>query len=553
MVLGTIAMLFGSFSYVQAETDIQKLSKVLPADVFKEVSKIPPKPHFLLGLEPKTDEWEQYLEWRKIFQTKDLFYGYNGSGVMDKSRADYVAPGNTELSETVNVSGKNILILYTHHHFTKDGMHSFWSVTGEKNLAEFSPVYRKYEIQWGLGHLSDEQWKNIQRVLGWAQFEAMKELVHDVIGWALKKNLKDYSEMNLTEGVLEARAVLLDDPDYKKRLDDPVPGTAGLKVRDIIPVPLTRAEDFLPDLLIVGPRGFYGGFANWKTPDMERIVFFDLLGLALWHVSGWPMPAHEFVHTNPYLQGIPLSFYYDIEMWADLTTGLESGMREFLFHPYMAVVRDSVRTQFGYDYEEAKRRIMPGQFGVKDIREKEFREHARRVKVIRDELVRFVKDPKKGLLVRFYSDPYYWVAINTKYCDTAAAWRILFALSYEPAGLYDPDKKDKDGKIVSAVQQTKEWLTREEDGGNIRRLAEKAMANTGKESKFAKELSKVESNELMKCPVDSRWFLMNEAEKRMFHDFIKPLLLQGKDGDPDARVLLMRIFGPAILQRLQIR
>lgn len=527
------------------DVDVAKIGKTLPTDVFREASEIPALPHFLLGLEEKTDEWEQNLEKVKIFQTKNLFYGYNGSGFMDKSREDYVLPGNTELHEVMEVAAKKIKVLYTHHHLTKEFMYVFWSAMGEKNLAEFSPYYRKYEVRWALGNtINDEDWKNIQRVMGWAQFEAVKEFLHRVTLWALERNIKDYTRMNLTEGVIEARAKLLDDPNYKDRLDDPVPGAPRLKVRDILPVPLTRSEDFLPDLIIVGPRGFYGGFANFKTPDMERIVFFDMLGLALWHTSRWPMPAHEFVHTNPYLQGMPLAFYYDVEMWADLTTGLMSGLREFLFHPYIAVIRQTVKNRWGYDSEVAIRRILPGEFGVKDIREKEYREHVARIREIAAELQRFITDPNDGFMKQFYTDPYRWVAVNTKFCDTAQVWRMLFALRYEPAGIFDPEKKDKDGNPIPPVQQTKEWLMREIEAGRIKRLADAAMEGTGKESKFAKEMSKGEDvGDITKCPVDSRWFLMTQVEQHQFENLVKPLIERARAGDGDATIILMRILG----------
>lgn len=543
------ALTVSSGAFAASDLDMARLAKELPADVFKNASEIPAKPHFLLGLEPKTDEWEAYLEMRKVFKTKDLFYGKNDSGIIDKSSPDYRAAGNTEISEVVTVEGKKINIFYTHHHLTSDGMFVFWSRTGPKNLAEFSPFYRKYEIQWGIGKLTDSQWRDVQRVMGFAQFEAVKNFLHEVIRSAVKKDVKDYAEINLTAGVLDSRAKLLDDPDYAKRLDDAVLGAGGLKVRDIIPVPLTRVEDFLPDLIIMGPKGIYGGFANWKTPESERIVFLDMLGLALRYVSSWPLAEHEFVHTNPYLQGTPLTFYFDVEMWAALTTDLDDDFTEFLFHPYLSVVRDMARTFFGYDFEEVKRRVWPtGALGADDIREKEFRANAAEVKKIRVELLKFVKDPKDGLMAQFYRDPYFWIAVNTKYCDTSAAWRILFALRYEPAGLYDPEKKDKDGNAISPVLQTKSWLMKEEESGRIKDLADKAMKKTGEQTELGKkfvEAKVFDASGTAACPVDAKFFFMNEKEKQKFTDTILTLASRAKNGDFEAKVLLLRIFGTA--------
>lgn len=529
-------------SDVLAELKIAEVSPQIQPAVFQEVSRIPEKPHFLLGLERKEDEWEQYLEQRKVFQIKDLAYGKNFSGIIDKSRDDYLARGNTELSEVIAMASREVRIFYTHHHFTKEGMYTFWSKMGEKNLAEFSPLYRKYEIQWGLGNISDEMWERIKQMMGWAQFEAVKLFMRSALEDGLARAVKTYTEMHLTEGVLEARAKLLEDPQYRDRLDEEVAGTDGLKVRDLLPVPLTRAEDFLPDIIIVGPRGFYGGMANFKTPGTERIVFLDLLGLVMWYTTKWPLVEHELVHTNPYLQSVPIAYYYDVEMWAGLTTDLDQGgLTEFLFHPYIAVVRDMVRTFFGYDFEEVRRRIFPGEFVVRDVREREFRLHAAEVKRIRDELMGFIKAPRDGFMVEFYTNPYYWLAVNTKFCDTAAVWRILFALRYEPAGLFDPNKKDKEGNVISPVHQTKAWLMKEEEAGRIRRLAEKAMKRTGEETKFAKEMPKVVARG--KCPVHARFFLMKEHEQQEFIETVELLVKRMQRGESEAAFLLKRIFG----------
>lgn len=541
MIIAILTIVFSQNAY--AATDVVKVSKELPANIAKEISQIPEKPHFLLGLEPKDDVWEQSLEQIKVFQTKDLIYGKNGSGLIDKSNPDYRASANTMIIEKLSVANKKIIVLYTHHHFTADEMYTFWGRTGETNLAQYSTLYRKYAMRWEAGQLNDTQWQNIQRLLGWAQFEAVRNFVSSKIEGGLRKNLKDYSEMNLTSGVIDARAALLEDPNYGEHLDDPVPGTS-LKVRDILPIPLTRPEDFLPDLLIIGPKGFYGGFANIKTPEMERIVFLDLLGLALSYVKkSDALVAHEFVHTNPYLQGLPFSLYYDIEMWADLTTFLDDDFTVYLLHPYQAVVRDSVKALWGYDFKEVIRRMIKPGLGVRDIREKEFRTHAAEVKKISEELTRFIKDPKDGFMVTFYRDLYYWLAINTKFCDKAAAWRILFALRYEPAGIFDPDKKDKDGNVISPVNQTKEWLNREEEAGRIKALAELAMRKTGEKTEFTDKMPKIfDNSDLMKCPVDSRFFLLTDKERRRFVEIVEHLTALARQGDIEARVLLSRIF-----------
>ncbi len=541
-VAALFALLVGTPA-VAAGLDVERAARALPSDVFKDVSRIPATPHFLLGIEQKTDEWEQYLEVRKMLRSRNLPFMARDTGIIDKSQSDYVVRGNTELVETLSLGKKNVRIVYTHHHFTK-GRYVFLATVGERNLAEFSPAFKKYEAQWLDGKLTDEQWGTIQAVLGWAQFEAVRASVHASVKGAIAKNVADYREMNLTEAVVAARSAILNDPEYGRKLEQAVPGAPGLKVRDVMVVPLTRPEDFTPDLLFVGPGQFIGGFANYKTPGTERIVFIDLRALMWEHVIGSPrILAHEFVHTNPYLQGTPLSFYYDLEMYADLTTGLEEGFMTYLFHPYAAVIRDLGRVYFGYDFELARERVFKGYFGISDVNEQEFRKHVAMTREIREAFSRYIKDPKEGLMVRFYTDPYFWITINTKFCDTAAAVRLTFAFWYKQAGIFNPDQRDASGKAVPPAIQTETWLAQEEEAGRIRRLAEIAMQNTGKESDFAKTLPKIAAPEGMKCPVDSRVFLMDDKDQKRFVSAVESLVRRADAGEEEARYLLMRIFG----------
>lgn len=529
-----------------AYLDTKKEQEFLPRDVFDEISRIPEKPHFLLGLEPKSDEWERFLETRKLVATKGLKYRSASNAWIDKSHENFKLSGNTEIIETVTVAGKKIRVLYTHYHFAKNGMYAFWTgFDGEKNLAEYSPIYEKYKTRWGLGVITGDQWESVKRILGWAQFEAVRSFIHKSIVGGAEKNVRDFEKMRLTEQVISSRAKMLNDPNYGKKLDNFVSGTNGLKVRDIIPVPLTRVQDFLPDLLVVGPGPFMGGFANHKTPETERIVFLDIRGLAFDYINGDHMlSAHEFVHTNPYLQGTPLSLYYDIEMWDSLTTDLQSNVTGFLFHFYLAVVRDVVRFYWGYDVKEAVKKIFPGGImNIREVRKEEFLKHVEEVKKIRDELVRFITDPEDGFMVGFYSDPYFWTTVNTKFCDTSAAFRLMFALRYELAGIFDPVRKDVGGNVVSPVIQTKEWLMKEEEAGRIQRLAEKSLEKTGEPTKWSEKLSKgSDSSGQQKCPVHARFFLFDDQERAKFIEMIEPIVKEAKNGNTEAKILLARIF-----------
>lgn len=544
------------------EPDFTAMEKRLPKSIFSAVTKVPDKPHFLQGFEREKDEWKQAKEVARFFRTDYLMGSGSEKTAIDKSKAGYARPsGETSLGDTLVIDGKTTALLYADYHFAPDGMYTFWSrAVGEKNLAEFSPLYRKFEVQWGVGHISDDMWRDVKRLLGWAEFQAVHSFVKAMIAEGLEKNVRDYGAMQLTSRVIANRAVWLDDPNYGKRLDTPVPGTKNLTNRDFLPVPCVLPRCFLPDVVIISAvGGEVGGFTNaWKADESEVIVGLMMQGLALQYLSEWPLVAHEFVHANPYLQGLPFAFYFDVEMWAALTTDLQAGMLEFFYHGYLSVVRDSVKTVFGYDAEEAGKRIFPESLGVRDIREEEFRAHVKEVARIRNELVDFISNPDDGLMVSFYSDPYFWQAVSTQYCDTAAPWRILLSLRYEPAGIYNPKNIDDKGTPVPPHIQTKQWLSKEIESGRIKRLAEKAMSKVGSPSKFAKEFEKEgkasDSTGLSKCPVDSRFFYGDEKETNALKAHIRATVARARAGDAFARSELLRLFsGNGALRALSVK
>lgn len=511
------------------------------ADVVKEVSKIPDRSHFLLGLERKYTKWDQLQEVRKMYLTVGKYYQPAGSTLIDKQASEYNA--DNTLQETITVEGKKVQIIYMGYHEI-NGMTVIWTKLGEKNLAEFSPAYEKYKAKWAFGIISDLQWSLIQKLMGWAQFEAVKSYIHSVVTESAQENTSYYKSFNFVKRVTEARIGALGDPDYAQRLNDKVNGS-DIKVGEIIPAPRVEISDFLPNIFFFGLGKFDGGVTYWKVSGSEQIVYVNMQSLMHDYILGnHNITRHEFTHNNSYLQNLVNGMYFDLETWAEMASGLlEPEPLMYLKHPYYGHWRDLVKIYFGYDSDEVRRRIFPeglSRIGVVDINRKEFEANAEKIEAISKEMKKFVED----LLIDFYADPFFWIAVNTKFCDNAAVLRIKFALKYEPAGLFDQNKKDKDGKVIPPSVQTKLWLLREEESGKLDRLAAYAMKNTGTKSNLdpGQELSKFSGGDL-KCPVSSLVFLMSSKEREEISNALERLINQAKAGNGLAKHMLMRIFG----------
>lgn len=527
--------LFGITGFSYAET------KLLSDDVLKDISLIPEKPHFLLGISQPQSKWDKFQEMRKMYRTAGVLYQPAGGSIIDRSAVEYRA--DTMLQETITVAGRKIQILYLGYHQTPEGMYVMYLKSGEKNLAEFSPLYEKYKTFWALGSFSDDQWKEIKKTMGWAQFEAVKSRIHKTIVEAAAENVAYYESFGFVKQIIKAREKILDDPDYEKKLDDSVPGLDGMRNRDVIAVPQVEIVDFLPDIFMVGlGRIVEGGATYWRVSGSEQIVYMGLQALIWEYIDGgYHVTRHEFTHNNPSLQNLFWGLYFDVETWCEMATGLlVADPLDFLYGPYLAHWRDLVKNHWGYDTEEVIRRLFPmylgGPVGVRDISRKEFEENAAKAQEIADELKKFVEK----LLVRSYTDSLLWSAVNTKFCDTAAALRLNFLLEYKSAGIFDPNKKDKSGKVIPPVVQTEEWLMREEE--RIKRLADEAMKNTGTKDKRWEGRSKLYAGQ-MKCPVDTKFFLLNQKEQDEVLTLVDSLLPRARAGDWAARKVLMRAFG----------
>ncbi len=519
---------FKSIKVSEVEKDFLKPNPELP----KEIYAIPERPHYLLGVNQILESgYSRLLELRKLWQTKDSFYGYNGPILIDKSVEKLGLHKNEnylQLTSDIEVAGKKVFVFYPYH-LLSDPINKefiYMSPLGPKNLAEFSSLYEKYKVQWAIGQISDKKWLEIKRVLGWAQFEAVKRHLYDSVEKAVIWDVKKY--YGFTDRVIKKQQELLADPDYAKKINQSIAGLNGFKVGDVMLVPSVEPKDFVPDILVFGPLAQAWGIANWKVVGSEKIVFYDFIGAAYDFIRGEPLVlSHEFTHTNPFLQSTPTDLYFNLEMWTALTNDLADDLMYFN-HPYLYVVVDEVQIYFGYNAGEAANRIWPSRFvSLRDFNRKEYEENIKKIQQIREALDEFIV----FFMQNFYSDTYFWNAVNIKWCDTSAAWRIMMAFYFEPSIIFDPKKVDETGKIIPGSVQTKQWLAEQESSGKIQKLAKESMKVTGEMTDLGQKMSKIEDYAgLVKCPSDSAFFSMPPKKQREIINILEQLI---KENDPN--------------------
>lgn len=223
-------------------------------------------------------------------------------------------------------------------------------------------------------------------------------------------------------------------------------------------------ESFVPDELYFGPISPWGMVYLGMYGDYTRRIFIHPEAMAYDCLQGKPIVmAHELVHAQPTLQWLPFATYIDVEILAELNSGLwESHVWELL-HPYMAVLNDLVWAAFGYSYIDSggSADFRSDAAGLSWVNQDRVAQHQKVWEKIAPALREWVVE---DLMPQIYSDPLYVMAVNMRYCWDSAFVALSFLGRFELASL-------------GGYQATQSWLS--ERSEVIDQVWEKALAKTG--------------------------------------------------------------------------
>ena len=265
----------------------------------------------------------------------------------------------------------------------------------------------------------------------------------------------------------------------KEEIDREIKVAPGISVtlKRVLSLPqIYGPHSFVPDELYFGPISPWGMVYLGMYGDYIRRVFIHPEAMAYDCLIGKPLIlAHEMVHSQPTLQWLPLATYIDVEILSELNSGLWESHFWELLHPYLAVLNDLIWAAFGYSYFESG--------GVSDFRSESaglvwidpsrVAKHQKVWEKIAPEIRSWVV---QDLMPQVYSDPFYVMAVNMKYCWDSAFVAISFLSRFELAGL-------------GGYQETQSWLSEREQV--IEEVWERATVKTGDtvEVEEAKDLS----------------------------------------------------------------
>ncbi|HEY9584970.1 MAG TPA: hypothetical protein VJJ02_00040 [Candidatus Paceibacterota bacterium] len=194
-----------------------------------------------------------------------------------------------------------------------------------------------------------------------------------------------------------------------------------------------------------------------------ELIFLTLEGQVLDHLTGKPSIAiHELTHGNQklqslldgleheYLASIPMLLIPEDQFW-------------FMFHPYVADMREMAWVLFGFDFVQARREIFvfPNDGLNIRINPVKLAENVRKLDAIK---AAFSKHYREVALPEIYRRRLFWASLNNKLQDNHGVFRVLVMMDFDPT-------------ILNGHASTMEFLQTNE--ALILSMAEKAFKESG--------------------------------------------------------------------------
>lgn len=216
--------------------------------------------------------------------------------------------------------------------------------------------------------------------------------------------------------------------------------TNGVPNADILMIPLLEETDFVPKELHLAFISSLG-----LTYLNSEIVLYDPQARIMDYIFS-DSPAilkHELIHSNMKLQGMPFVWQYNAELVASLPAQLDLDMPalEFLYHPYLATIRDMSKVLFGLDSKKCFGDAMVFSYdGNIKINESALNECKKNLDLVRPALV---KETETKILPEFFSNMFFWMAINNKMHDSTGFIQVIMARDFDAFWPFNDENKAK--------------------------------------------------------------------------------------------------------------
>jgi len=301
-----------------------------------------------------------------------------------------------------------------------------------------------------------------------AQFRVVEKMFDDFAVRAVNDiNYPFWGDLEKAAVAAAAKAENVTEEEFRKHLDKEDPHNPGITFRELRHIPeKIEKKDFIP----------YREIHLGLTPEYSSVLGVAWLNAGVVHYTPMAMMldyilkspevlAHEFVHTNPKLQNMPLGWGLDLESMASIAEMLLDNDHLHLWrHGYAVDFREFAQVFCGFRFAQARDEITKRpawmSMGNVIIDEEKLNEYSLKLNTCKGALRTGLKRGVEWL----YSNPMYWSAMNDKTVDDNFVFRVVMSSMYNPT-------------LLGGQDSTMRWLQAREY--RIKEMMDKAWNESG--------------------------------------------------------------------------
>lgn len=296
------------------------------------------------------------------------------------------------------------------------------------------------------------------------KFQETVDFTDIAVKEAVEINYSFWGQLERDAVAIASKADGKTEDEFRKYLDRKDPLNPNMTFRDLRHIPpVVERKDFVPfrELHIgVAPEFPSVLGVAWLNTG---IVYYTPVAMIRDYLMDAPVVlAHEFVHTNKKLQGIPLVWGFDAETLASIPDMLiTNNYLDIWNHGYAAKFRKHIWTYFRFDFDQAKKEIVKTSLiGNLRIDQAKLDEYSQKMEVAKAEF----RDAFKRVIAQFYSTPVWWTALNDKLVDNNSVFEVMMAAMYNPT-------------LLGGEEATTKWYLTNEP--KIKRWTDEAWKESG--------------------------------------------------------------------------
>ncbi|OHA26680.1 MAG: hypothetical protein A3D52_01640 [Candidatus Taylorbacteria bacterium RIFCSPHIGHO2_02_FULL_44_36] len=264
------------------------------------------------------------------------------------------------------------------------------------------------------------------------QFQELVEFTDGAIKGAVEVDYAFWSNLERDAVAVASKADGKTEKEFREYLGRKDPLNSSMTFRDLRHIPpVVERKDFVPfrELHIgVAPEFPSVLGVAWLNTG---IVYYTPVAMIRDYLMDTPVVlAHEFVHTNKNLQGMPLVWGFDAETMASVPDMLVTGdYLDMWNHSYATNFRELIWVYFRFDFDQARKEVVKTSLmGNMRVDRAKFDEYSQKLEVAKAEL----RNAFKRVTAEFYSTPVWWTALNDKLVDDNSVFRVMMAAMYNP-------------------------------------------------------------------------------------------------------------------------